>query len=41
MENEINPIPSVDGWQLSNVNILSHAAHLASLEVFDKSGIDT
>jgi len=40
MENEINPIPSVDGWQLSNVNILSHAAHLASLEIFEKAGIE-
>ena len=40
MENEINPIPSVDGWQLSNINILSHAAHLASLEIFEKAGIE-
>lgn len=40
MANQINPIPSVDGWQLSNVNILSHAAHLASLELFDKAGIE-
>ena len=39
MENEINPIPTVDGWQLSNVNILSHAAHLASLELFEAAGI--
>lgn len=39
MENEINPIPSVDGWQLSNINILSHAAHIASLEIFEKAGI--
>lgn len=40
MENQINPIPNVDGWQLSNINILSHAAHLASLAVFDKVGIE-
>ena len=40
MENEIKPIPSVDGWQLSNVNVLSHASHLASLEVFEKTGIN-
>lgn len=39
MANQINPIPSVDGWQLSNVNILSHAAHLASLTLFDEAGI--
>ncbi len=40
MDNQINPIPSVDGWQLSNVNILSHASHLASLEVFDEAGME-
>ena len=40
MNNEINPIPSVDGWQLSNINILSHAAHLASLQLFEKVGIE-
>lgn len=40
MANRINPIPSVDGWQLSNVNILSSAAHLASLEIFDEAGIE-
>ncbi|WP_420317551.1 kynureninase [Ekhidna sp.] len=40
MDNEINPIPTVDGWQLSNVNILSHASHLASLKIFDHAGIN-
>ncbi|MEO1253342.1 MAG: kynureninase [Bacteroidota bacterium] len=40
MDNQINPIPSVDGWQLSNVNILSHAVHLASLEIFEEAGIE-
>ncbi len=39
MDNLINPIPSVDGWQLSNGNILSHAAHLASLHLFDEAGM--
>lgn len=39
MDNQINPIPTVDGWQLSNINILSHAAHLASLKIFDEAGI--
>ena len=39
MDNQINPIPTVDGWQLSNVNILSHAALLASLRFFDEVGI--
>lgn len=40
MDNTINPIPSVDGWQLSNSNVLSHAAHIASLELFDEAGIE-
>jgi kynureninase len=40
MDNQINPIPTVDGWQLSNVNILSHAAHLASLKLFDEAGME-
>lgn len=39
MDNQINPIPNVDGWQLSNINILSHAAHLASLQLFEEAGI--
>ena len=40
MENHFDPIPDVDGWQLSNVNILSTAAHLASLDIFEEAGID-
>ena len=40
MNNQINPIPTVDGWQLSNINILSHAAHLASLKLFDEARMD-
>ncbi|WP_425393019.1 kynureninase [Ekhidna sp.] len=40
MANQINPIPTVDGWQLSNVNILSHASHLASLSVFEEAGME-
>lgn len=39
MNNGINPIKSVDGWQLSNVNVLSHASHLASLDIFDQADI--
>lgn len=34
------PMEGADGWQLSNVNVLSSAAHLASLEIIDKIGID-
>jgi kynureninase len=40
MDNSINPIPNVDGWQLSNLNILTHAAHLASLDMFEEAGLD-
>lgn len=40
MDNIINPIPNVDGWQLSNLNILTHAAHLASLSIFDDAGME-
>lgn len=32
-------MPGVDGWQLSNFPILSGAAHLASLEIFQQAGI--
>lgn len=28
------PMTGADGWQVSNVNVLSSAAHLASLEIF-------
>jgi len=34
-----DPMPGADGWQLSNVNVLSSAAHLASLEIFDEVGM--
>ncbi len=30
------PMSGADGWQLSNVSVLSSAAHLASLQIFDK-----
>ncbi|MEQ1585757.1 MAG: kynureninase [Cyclobacteriaceae bacterium] len=33
------PMEGVDGWQLSNFPILSGAAHLASMEIFEKAGI--
>jgi len=33
------PMPGVDGWQLSNFPVLTGAAHLASLEVFEKTGM--
>ncbi len=33
------PMSGVDGWQLSNFPVLAGAAHLASLEIFQKAGI--
>ncbi len=41
MEKGFMPMRGADGWQLSNVNVLASAAHLASLEIFDKAGIVT
>lgn len=41
MDNSINPIPNIDGWQLSNSNILTQAAHLASLSIFEEAGQDS
>ncbi|MEQ8927975.1 MAG: kynureninase [Fulvivirga sp.] len=40
MEKGFIPMEGADGWQLSNVNVLSTAAHLASLKIFEKAGID-
>lgn len=33
------PMEGADGWQLSNFPVLSGAAHLASLEIFQQAGI--
>jgi kynureninase len=37
MLKSFRPIEGVDGWQLSNVPIFQSAAHLASLEIFQKA----
>lgn len=33
------PMPGVDGWQVSNFPVLTGAAHLASLEIFEEAGM--
>lgn len=37
MEKGFNPMYGAAGWQLSNAQILSFAAHLASLKIFDEA----
>ena len=39
MKKGFKPMEGVDGWQVSNFPVLSGAAQLASLEVFDEAGI--
>jgi kynureninase len=34
------PMEGADGWQLSNVNVMSSAAHLASLSIFSEVGTE-
>lgn len=40
MEKGFKPIPTAEGWQLSNAPILSMAAHKASLDIFEESGFE-
>ena len=41
MEKGFKPIPTAEGWQLSNAPILSMAAHKASLDIFEDAGIES
>jgi kynureninase len=40
MDKEFIPIPTAEGWQISNAPILSMAAHKAALDVFEEAGMD-
>jgi kynureninase len=40
MEKGFEPIPTTEGWQISNAPILSMAAHKASLDVFEAAGME-
>ena len=39
MKKGFKPMPGVDGWHLSNFPVLTGAAQLASLEIFQQAGI--
>jgi kynureninase len=37
---QFEPIPTAEGWQLSNAPVLLMAAHKASLDIFNEAGMD-
>lgn len=40
MEQDFDPVHGAEGWQISNLPILSLAPYLASVEMFDEIGMD-
>lgn len=40
MKKGFKPMPGADGWQLSNTNVLTTAALLASLDIVERAGLD-
>ncbi len=40
MKKGFKPMPGAAGWQLSNAQVFSFAAHKASLDLFDSAGIE-
>jgi kynureninase len=40
MEKGFVPMPTAEGWQLSNAPVFSMAAHKAALDIFEKAGLN-